>query len=208
MADLTAGRSNAPDAAARLQTTALLEQLKQDVPQERVSFGWIVSYLRARSPETLVVFLALLGTIPGICVPAGILLALFAVAMMSANMHRAVPGFIASRELQSVQLIKAIERSMPVIEWGERFVRPREVMLAEGLRPFAGPAILLLSLTLFVPLPLSNVIPSLAIALIAFASIQADGLLLLLALITAVLSLAISAAAIWATIGVAAWAWA
>ncbi len=60
---------------------------------------------------------------------------------------------------------------------------------------------------MLVPLPLANVIPSLAIGLIAFASIEADGVLLAVAMGAAVVSLAISAATVWAMLGAAFWVW-
>jgi hypothetical protein len=47
---------------------------------------------------------------------------------------------------------------------------------------------------------LSNVIPALAIMLIAFAFLEEDGVLLCIALAAAAVSLAITAAAIWGTI--------
>jgi hypothetical protein len=207
MTDVTAGILDAPTKARRLPTSALLEQLKRDVPASRVTFGWLIDYLRARSPEVLILFLALVGVLPGVSLPVGILLALLAIAMMSAKTQRVLPAFIASRRLPSVHVISAIERSVPWFRWSERFIRPREARLTDLLRPFAGFAILLLSLTLLVPLPLSNVIPSLAIGLIALACIEDDGLLLTISMMTALLSLAITSAAIWATLGAAAWLW-
>ncbi len=206
MADITAAL-NAPEPARHMPTSMLLEELKRDVPEDCVTFGWLIDYVRVRSPEMLILFLALLGVLPGVSLAVGILIALFALATMSAGPQRTLPAFIASQHVPSLQLVHAIERTVPLFQWSERFIRPRDAALAETLRPFAGLAILLLSLTLLVPLPLSNVIPSLAIGLIAFATIEADGVLLTVSMGAALLSLAITSAAIWATLGAAAWVW-
>ena len=61
-----------------------------------------------------------------------------------------------------------------------------------------GVAVLLLSVTLvFVPLPLSDVVPALVIALLSLAYLEEDGALLLIALLTAVITLSTAAAATW-----------
>jgi hypothetical protein len=207
MADISAGTLLTPNAARRTPVSALLEQLKHDVPDNRVTFGWLIDYLRARSPEVLILFLALIGVLPGISLPVGILIAILSLALMSTAPGRVLPAFIASQRLPSARLVHAIERSMPLFQWGERYIRPRDAALAELLRPAAGLAILLLSLTMLVPLPLSNVIPSLSIGLIALACIEADGLMLTISMFASVLSLAITAAAVWATLDAAAWMW-
>ena len=62
-----------------------------------------------------------------------------------------------------------------------------------------GAAVFLLSVTLvFVPLLISNVVPALVIALLSLAYLEEDGDLLVIALLTAVITLAAEAAAVWA----------
>jgi len=206
MAEITAGL-NAPEVARRMPVSALLEKLKHDVPDSGVTFGWLTDYLRAHSPEVLIVFLALVGVLPGISLAVAVLLALLGIAMMSARPQRPLPAFIAARQLPSSHLVQAIERTVPLFRWCERFARPREALLTEVMRPLGGLAVLLLSLTMLVPLPFTNVIPSLAIGFIAFASIEADSVLFAAAIGAAMLSLAISAGTIWALIGAATWVW-
>ena len=60
---------------------------------------------------------------------------------------------------------------------------------------------MLLNITLlFTPVPLSNVVPALVIALISLAYLEEDGLLLSIALLASVIVLAIEFAAVWETI--------
>ena len=206
MAEITAGL-NAPEAARRLPVSALLEQLRQDVPESRVTFGWLTDYLRAHSPEVPILFLSLVGVVPGIALAVAVLLALLGLAMMFERAGRPLPAFIASQHLPSAHLVNAIDRTVPLFQWCERFTRTRERSLADYMRPLAGAAVVLLSATMLVPLPFTNVIPSLAIGFIAFASIEADGLLFSAAIAAALVSLAISAATIWALVGAASWVW-
>ena len=68
-----------------------------------------------------------------------------------------------------------------------------------------GIVVLLLALSLLSPLPFGQIIPNLVVILIAFALLEADGLLLSVALVLAFVSIAFTAAAIWGTVIAAGW---
>jgi hypothetical protein len=55
------------------------------------------------------------------------------------------------------------------------------------------------------PIPLSNVVPALVIALISLAYIEEDGLLLSIALLSAVIVLTVAVVAVWETVLGAQW---
>jgi hypothetical protein len=57
----------------------------------------------------------------------------------------------------------------------------------------------------FNPIPLSNVVPALAIALISLAYLEEDGLLLSIALLDAVVVLTVELALVWETVLGAKW---
>ena len=80
---------------------------------------------------------------------------------------------------------------MPLLRYLERFIYPRWTTPFESTRRLVGGVVLLVSLTLFVPVPLSNVPPAVLISLVAFAYLEEDGALLSLALIAAFILLAI-----------------
>jgi len=61
-----------------------------------------------------------------------------------------------------------------------------------------GLIVLLLAATLFVPIPLSNIIPGALVMLTAFAYVEEDGILLCIALGISLGSLAITAVEVWA----------
>ena len=68
-----------------------------------------------------------------------------------------------------------------------------------------GAAILLTGMLLFAPIPLSNVLPGLAIALISLAYLEEDGALLCVALAIAAILLLTGAGAIWQALSAAGW---
>ena len=63
-----------------------------------------------------------------------------------------------------------------------------------------GFVVMVLDATLFMPIPLSNIIPGALTMLIAFAYLEEDGVMLCIALGTSLGSLAITAAQVWAAL--------
>ena len=77
-------------------------------------------------------------------------------------------------------------------------IHPRWHTPPEVTKRTVGAIVLMLSVTLvFIPLPLSNVVPAVVIALLSLAYIEEDGILLVIALLTAVIVLSGAAAAVW-----------
>ena len=79
----------------------------------------------------------------------------------------------------------------------ERVFRPRWPTPFRARQRIVGAVVLLLGLTLLVPIPLSNVIPAVAVMLIALAYLEEDGLMLAVGMTAGCLSLAITAAMVW-----------
>ena len=76
----------------------------------------------------------------------------------------------------------------------------------EATKRLVGTIVVVLSATLvFIPIPLSNVVPALVIALISLAYLEEDGVLLSIALLAAVIVLAVATAAIWQMVVGAKW---
>ena len=125
--------------------------------------------------------------------------------MMVARQHPVLPRFIAARPMATRRLARVVNYAVPLLRAMERFIRPRWRTPFEATKRVVGIVLLLLGATLVAPIPFSNVIPALAIALVAFAYLEEDGVLLLLALATAAVSLAITGAAVWGTVRATGW---
>ncbi len=184
----------------RTATSVVLEELLREAPADRVSLAWIVGELRERSFGVVMLLLALVGLVPGIASVAGLLLALPAFQMLRARAAPELPAFLGRRRVPTRRLAALIRRLVPALRWLERLVRPRWTLPFEATKRVVGLVILLLSATLLAPIPFSQVIPSLAIMLLAVAFLEEDGLLLCVALVGALASLAVTAATIWGAI--------
>ena len=184
----------------RVPTSAVLEGLLEDAPPDQVTLNWILDRLRARSFGIAMLMIALVALLPGASPIMGILLAVPAIQMILARPAPVLPRFIAGRRVSSARLARLIGRVAPVLKRMERLVRPRLRTPFEATKRVVGLVILLLGATLLTPIPFSHVIPALVVMLLAVALLEEDGVLLCLALVAAVISLSVTAAAVWGTI--------
>jgi hypothetical protein len=87
----------------------------------------------------------------------------------------------------------------------ERIVHPRWPTPFEATRRVVGAAVPPVSVGFFVPLPLSNIAPAAVVALIAFAYLERDGLLLVVGPPTAP-AVAVGASVLaWETLSATGW---
>ena len=192
---------NGPNLESNRDTTSsILDGLLRGQQNDQVTLGWIVEQLGERSFGIVMLLVALAGLVPGVSPVAGIVLALPAIQMIRAHHGPVLPRFVATRHLSRRRLQRLIERIVPILRRMEKFVHPRWATPFEATKRVVGFVILLLCPTLLVPLPFSHVIPALVIMLLAFAFLEEDGMLLCLALASAAISLAITAATVWGTI--------
>jgi len=141
-----------------------------------------------------------LAMVPGISPFAGVLLAWPAIQMMLGHEGPVLPGVIARRRFSTPRLVGVLGRAAGLLRRMERVVRPRWSLPFEVTKRIVGFLVLLLGLTLLAPIPFSQVIPGGVIILLAFAWLEEDGLLLVLALAAALASIAVTAGAIWGTV--------
>jgi len=99
-----------------------------------------------------------------------------------------------------------VVQRLPVLRYLEKVVHPRWHTRLEATKRLVGTIVVVLSATLvFIPIPLSNVVPALVIALISLAYLEEDGVLLSIALLAAVIVLAVATAAVWEMVVGAKW---
>jgi hypothetical protein len=179
-------------------TSTLLQRLHDDIPTEHFTLGWLMHSLHKRSFGIIMLLLALVAIAPGISIVAGLLLMIPALQMVAGKPAPVFPRSIATHPLPTIYLGAVLQRSVPVLRYLEHVVQPRWHTPVEATKRTVGAVIFLLSVTLvFFPIPLSNVIPALVIALLSLAYLEEDGVLLSIALLAALIALSAAAAAIW-----------
>jgi hypothetical protein len=181
-------------------TSAVLEQLLKEMPPDHVTLAWLTGRLRERSFGLVMLVMALAGLIPGASIFIGVLLGFLAVQMILGGESPSLPRFIASRRVSTRQAVRLVHRTIPLLVRMERLIHRRWRTPFETTKRTVGVIVLLLAASLVSPFPFSHIIPALVIMLISFAYLEEDGALLCISLGTALVSLAITSATVWATI--------
>ena len=197
----SAYRAHLPVTKERERSSQVLQKLLRQAPPDEFTIGWLLSRLHQRSFGVVTLFLGLLAIIPvGSTVP-GLMLVAMAVQMIGGRREPAFPRFITARSLPTDYLLRIGSRAVPVLQYFEKVVHPRWPTVFEGGKRFVGFAVLLLTaVLLLIPVPFSNVVPAVLIALIALAYIEEDGLLLCLAYLAAVILIGVELAAVWGAV--------
>jgi hypothetical protein len=194
------------DAKAFIPASVLLQQLHDKVPADHFTLGWLMGRLHKRGFGLILLLLALVAIAPGVSIVAGLLLMIPAFQMIAGQPAPVFPRRIAVRPLPTRHLAALVQRAVPVLRYLEKFIHPRWPTPLEATKRLVGAVVVLLNITLlFTPLPLSNVVPALVIALISLAYLEEDGLLLAIALLASVIVLAVELVAVWETVLGAKW---
>jgi hypothetical protein len=181
-------------------TSVVLQNLLSAAPPEFVTFDWLVGELRERSFGLVMLLMALVALIPGGSTFMGILLIYPAVQMIMARQSPTLPHFIAARRISTPRLAAVVSRMASALQRVERFIRPRWRTPFRTTKRVVGLVVLALAPTLAWPFPFSHIIPALVVMLISLAYLEEDGVLLVIGLGAAIVSLAITGLTVWAGI--------
>jgi hypothetical protein len=184
----------------------VLQRLRDEAPADHFTLGWLMGSLRKRSFGIIMLLLGLVAIAPGVSVVAGLLLMIPAFQMIVGRAAPVFPRGIAARSFPTQHLAILVRRAVPVLRYLEKMIHPRWPTPLNATKRLVGAVVVILSATLvFIPIPLSNVVPALVIALISLAYLEEDGLLLSIALLMAIFVLAVALTAVWETVLGAIW---
>lgn len=194
-----------PLAAAPHKATlsAMLRALADDDRRERIAVADLLDALGDRAIAALLFVFALPNVLP---VPPGTSAVLgapllFLAVQMAFNMNAWLPAVIAGRSITRSDFGTMVDRVSPWLEHAEKLMRPRLTPLAIGaMESVVGAVCLLMALVLFLPIPLGNMLPALAICLLAMGILERDGLWVLAGLASAIAAGAIVSGVVWAAV--------
>jgi hypothetical protein len=187
-------------------TSVILQRLHDELPPGHFTLYWLLGELPGRSFGMIMLLLAVLAIAPGVAIIAGLLLLLLAGQVIAGRSAPYVPRFIAARQLPTRYLAAVMAGAVPVLRLIERVIHPRwSTVLRPMRRTAAAVVILLCTLMVLAPIPFVSIVPAAAVALIALAYLEEDGLLLAIALLAAVVVLAMGSLAVWGVIDSARW---
>jgi hypothetical protein len=193
------------DATAIAPTSVVLQRLHDEAPTDYFTVGWLMGSLHRRSFGIIMLLLALAAMAPGVAIVAGLLLMIPALQMIAGRPAPFFPRFIADRPLPPRHLAALVQRAVPVLRYLEKVIHPRWAIPLEATAPSRRRRRDTERHLLLTPIPFTNIVPALVIAVISLAYLEEDGLLLSLALLNAVVVVTLELAAVWETVLGAKW---
>ena len=189
---------NRPDAETFIPASVILQELHNEAPADHFTLNWLTSSLHNQSFGLIMLVLAIAAAAPGICMVAGPLLLIPAFQMIVGRPAPTFPRWIAARPLPTQRLGAVVQRAIPMLRYLEKAVYPRGPTPPEATKRVVGIAVMMLSARLILtPIPLSNILPALIIALISLAYTEEDGLVLSISLLIGFVVIALDLAMVW-----------
>ncbi len=188
------------DARSKASVAELLIALAEDATRERISLGDVVHAMSDRALAVLLLLFALPNAVPALPGTSGVLgLPLMFLALQLARGRPAwLPAPLARRTLPRAEFAAAVHRMAPWLERAELLLRPRLAPLTGrvGTR-WVGGLCLLLATVLSLPIPLGNMLPALAICVLALGLLEGDGVWVLCGTCIAVGAVALASGVVY-----------
>jgi hypothetical protein len=172
----------------------ILSRIAADETRQRISVGDLITALHDRAIGALIFVFAFPNTIPMPPGASSILGAplLFLTAQLAFGKNPWLPKVIAERSMERVHFRAVVSRVAPWLARAERLLRPRlEILARPPFEYLIGGICLLLSIILFLPIPMGNMPPAVAICVFALAVLERDGIWVLIGVGAAIAAVAI-----------------
>jgi hypothetical protein len=182
----------------------ILAAVAADQSRERVSIADLFDVLSHRAFGALMLIFAapnLLPTPPGVSSLLAAPLLLLATQLALSRPAPWLPRIIADRSISRADFASVVDKALPWLGRAERLLKPRLSFLTRA--PFEqGVAIicLVLAVILFLPIPLGNILPAMAISLFSLAILERDGLAALSAAVVTAVSIIVAWGVIYALV--------
>lgn len=183
--------------------SAILADMAESWPGERITLGDFVEVLGNRGHGLLMLALTLPNVvpiyIPGLSAVTGLPLAAVALQMALGRPRPWLPGFLLRRSVARSDFQRVVIRILPWLTRVERVLRPRLQQFARGpVERLIGFVCMLLALLLSLPVPLTNIPLSIPVALFALGVLERDGRATLIAAVAAIAAVAFVLSLSWA----------
>ncbi len=163
----------------------MLARIASDGTRERVSVGDALQLAGDRAFGALLFVFALPNVIPmppGTSAVLGLPLVLLTSQFLFGRKTPWLPRMVTQRTVARADFAGVLARISPQLQRLERVLRPRfGLFVSPVCERLLGLVMLALSILIFLPIPLGNIVPAAAICLMSLALVEHDGLIAALA---------------------------
>lgn len=192
-----------PEETVHTRLSAELTDFVSALTEEEVTVGAVLDAIAERGFGLILLILALPAALPlpapGYATPFGIMMGLLAIQMIRGRSTPWLPERIRKRTVRKSKLEWTVKNAGVPLRFVEWIIRPRLSGLARNRAFLAliGFIVLLMSISMSMPIPLTNTAPSFVIFVLAAGILEEDGLVLLGGLLLAPVAIGIAAAAVY-----------
>lgn len=176
--DPTISLGHVPPSEGADRLSAILTAIAKSQHLERISIADLLQALEHRAIGALMFIFAVPNAIP---VPPGVSAVLgapliFLSFQLMIGRRPWLPKVITDRSLSRVDFEKVVDLTAPWLARAERLMRPRFEFFARPPAEYLiGAICLMLSIILFLPIPLGNMLPAFTICVLALGVLERDG---------------------------------
>ncbi len=174
-------------------------------PEDRISFSEILAVLSDRSFAILIVLLGLPNCLPmppPIPTISALLLIMIAVQIAMRRPEPWFPGAVLRGSVARSDVLRAVQRALPVVSVLERWSRPRLGVFGQRTGAMLSALLLItMALGMLMAAPLIGQVPyGLAVCLIGLGQIERDGVLVLSGVVAGAVGVLLSASFVYGVI--------
>ncbi len=158
----------------------ILVQLKEALTAERICLSDIIEHFHERGIGFLLFIFALPAALPLPGLGVNLIIAaplLILTAQQAVGRHSVwIPETMKRKSVSRARFVGMIDAALPSVGKIEKLVKPRLSFITHGLfSKLIGVCGLIMALSICVPLPLTNTVPAMGIALMSIGVVMRDG---------------------------------
>lgn len=171
-------------------TASLLRQLILENTNKTLQLGELIKQFEGRSFGGLLLILSILALLPVISFLAGLIILFVGAQMLAGFKVPLLPRVVMSQKVNRANLQTYVEKALPWLDKAQEYIRPRWLVFSHDIsQRVIGLLVILLAFVSLLPLPLSNMPPSISLMVLALGILEQDGKLICVALFLASLAL-------------------
>jgi hypothetical protein len=165
-----------------------------------LAFGDLMKSLKERGFGLLMIIFALPNCVPvpvppGVSTIISIPLLLLSVQMLMGLSSPWLPGWVARKTIKRKTLANMVSTFSPKLKWFEKFLKSRMMFASTRTgESVVGGIIIIFSLSISLPLPMTNFLPGVGTVLMSLGLLGKDGVMILIGMLVGFIGLAITAA--------------
>ncbi|NNU81767.1 exopolysaccharide biosynthesis protein [Halovulum dunhuangense] len=196
-------QQNSTARKGRRRLSEILAEIGHDAARDDVSVNDLIRILKGRGRAALILLFAVPNVLPMPPGTSGVLglPLLYLSLQMMLDRTPWLPRFIGERSVPRERFGQMVERLGPWLARAERLLRPRwSPLVGHPAEHILGALCLVLAAVLTLPIPFGNILPALAICVIALGILERDGLWIALGTLLGLASLLIVAGVVYALV--------